>query len=148
MDLNHPPTTNNDKIATRLDQAGVKPTANRILVLRYLLGSRQPLSLLELEAHLETLDKSSISRVLSALHTHGLVHAIEDGRGVVKYEVCHAEGECSVNDMHAHFYCEKCGEIFCLREVAAPVVTMPKGFRLHSINYMLKGLCPACAAKE
>lgn len=47
-----------------LEKKGVKPTANRILVLRALLAAARPVSLPELEELLERMDKSSIFRVL------------------------------------------------------------------------------------
>lgn len=61
--------------------AGVKPTVNRILVFRQLLNAESPMSLMELEDIIETLDKSSIFRVLVTFLDHALVHAVEDGRG-------------------------------------------------------------------
>ena len=46
---------------------GVRPTAARILVLQKLSERTSPASLFELEAELETLDKSTISRSLALL---------------------------------------------------------------------------------
>lgn len=130
-----------------LVKAGVKPTANRLLVVRELLQTDVPMSLMEIEAALETMERSSVLRVLHLLLEHDVVHAIEDGRGVTKYEICHGESHCSVDDMHAHFYCEKCGRTFCFEDISAPVINIPSEFSIRSVNYMLKGLCPACSAE-
>lgn len=51
---------NANDLTTCLERKGVRPTANRILVLRALRESAHPMSLADLENHLETLDKSSI----------------------------------------------------------------------------------------
>ena len=51
----------------------MRPTANRILVLRALRESAYPMSLADLENHLETLDKSSIFRVLTLLLEHDII---------------------------------------------------------------------------
>ena len=49
-----------------LEEHGVKVTANRLLVARALAQAGRPLSLMELEARLETVDKSNIFRTLTA----------------------------------------------------------------------------------
>ena len=127
-----------------LDNANIKPTPNRILVTRSLLAAESPLSLLELEKDLQTLDRSSISRVLALLLEHGAVHAMEDGRGITKYEICHGEHHCSVSDMHAHFYCERCNRVFCFEDINAPEINIPDAFQVRSVNFMIKGICPDC----
>ena len=127
-----------------LDNANIKPTPNRILVIRSLLAAESPLSLLELEKDLQTLDRSSISRVLALLLEHGAVHAMEDGRGITKYEICHGEHHCSVSDMHAHFYCERCNRVFCFEDINAPEINIPDAFQVRSVNFMIKGICPDC----
>lgn len=131
-----------------LERAGIKPTSNRILVLREILRSHRPLSLMDLDEILDTLDKSSISRVLSLLLEHGAIHAVEDGRGIVRYETCHGDhSHESDNDMHAHFYCERCRKVYCFEDIPAPSVKLPAGFSSHSVNYMIKGICPGCRKK-
>lgn len=129
---------------TLMEKGGLKVTANRLLVLRALMASPGPLSLLEIESALETLDRSSISRVLSSLLEHDIIHSLEDGRGVTKYEICHGESHCSPEDMHVHFYCEKCHRTYCFEDIAAPEIKIPTEFNIRSVNYMLKGLCPSC----
>ena len=131
-----------------LDNANIKPTPNRILVTRSLLAAESPLSLLELEKDLQTLDRSSISRVLALLLEHGAVHAMEDGRGITKYEICHGEHHCSVSDMHAHFYCERCNRVFCFEDINAPEIKIPDAFQVRSVNFMIKGICPDCSQAQ
>ena len=128
-----------------LEQGGIKPTANRLLVLRALINSPLPMSLIELETELETLERSSVSRVLSLFLEKDIVHSFEDGRGIAKYELCHGETHCSIEDMHAHFYCEKCEQTFCFEDISAPQINIPAEFRIRSVNYMLKGVCPKCS---
>lgn len=130
-----------------LEEAEIKPTSNRIIVLSKLMESKSPMSLVELETELETLERSSIFRVLVVLLEHDIVHSIEDGRGITKYEICHGEHCCSIDDMHAHFYCEKCEKVFCFEDIRAPRLKIPGDFKIRSVNYMLKGLCPACSNK-
>ena len=77
----------------KLKDKGVRPTAARILILQKLSEQTYPISLLELEAQLETLDKSTISRSLAILLEHHAIHAFEDGSGSMKYEICRSDTE-------------------------------------------------------
>ncbi len=137
--------TTSDEYAARLEQRGVKPTALRTLIFRTLAKERKALSMGELEEKLETVDKSTIFRTLTLLLSQHLVHAIEDGSGVLKYEVCGGECDCTLDDMHAHFYCTECQRTFCFHHIGVPRVEWPEGFEVQAINYVIKGLCPTCA---
>lgn len=128
-----------------LEKAGVKPTSNRLLVVRELINASSPVSLIELEDRLETLERSTIFRALTLFLEHHIVHTFEDGRGITKYEICTGDDHGSVGDLHPHFYCEKCQRVYCFDEVAIPPVPTPPGFRVTSANYMLKGVCPDCS---
>lgn len=130
-----------------MEQRNVKPTSNRILVLNALLKASAPVSLGDLEIIIETMDKSSIFRVLNLFLEHDIVHGIEDGSGSLKYEVCHGSDHCSIEDMHVHFFCVSCQKTFCFKQTQIPQVQLPENFIPHSINYMVKGLCPSCSAK-
>ena len=137
-----------------LTAAGIRPTPNRILVTRELLAAESPLSLTELETRIDTLDKSSVFRVLTLLLDHGVVHGSEDGRGVTRYEICRGDHHGHKtdddlhshfdNDLHAHFYCERCNKVFCFPQINTPQVSLPEGFSATSVNFMIKGICPDC----
>ena len=131
-----------------LEKKGVKPTPNRVLVLRAMLGAGRPLSLSELEIMLDSVDRSSIFRVLTMLADRHVVHELEDGSGMAKYEVCPGEEECTVEYMHVHFYCESCHRTYCFRDMHIPEIELPEGFRMDSVNYMVKGICPMCAGEK
>lgn len=130
-----------------LTERGVKPTAMRLLVYHELDKAQHPLSLKELEERMVTADRSTIFRTLTLLLQHHLVHGIEDGSGAMKYEICHGQHQCTPQDQHSHFYCERCQRTFCLHETPIPVVDLPQGFQATTINYMIKGICPECSQK-
>ncbi|MDE6338989.1 MAG: transcriptional repressor [Muribaculaceae bacterium] len=130
-----------------MTEAGIKPTSNRLIVLKALLSAKAPLSLIELETILDTLERSSILRVLTLLHEHDVIHTLEDGRGITKYEICRGNHHCSIDDMHPHFYCEKCNKVFCFDSIATPIIEVPTSFKIRTVNYMLKGICPNCVSK-
>lgn len=135
-------------IISLLENKKVKPTANRILVLKGLLSSSRPMSLSDIEDALPTMDKSSIFRVLSLFLERDIVHAFEDGRGVVNYEMCESKGSCNHKDSHIHFYCESCHRSFCMEDLHIPSFRLPEGFRPSSISFVIKGLCPECGRKD
>ncbi len=137
------------KIVLRLENKGVKPTVNRILVYQTLVRLGRPVSLRDMEDEMLNLDKSSIFRVLTLFAENDVVHAFEDGRGILHYELCqHTEGECQHTEGHLHFYCESCQQSFCLEEIPIPSIHLSKGFQAHSVSFVIKGECPACAEKH
>lgn len=135
------------KLLDLLAKRDIQPTAIRLLVLQAMQQANRPVSMLDLENILGTVDRSSIFRTLTLFLSHHLVHGIDDGTGAFKYAVCSPECSCSIEDLHTHFHCEHCNRTFCFKNIPTPVVQLPQGFTLSSINYVLKGLCPECAAK-
>lgn len=130
-----------------LEAHGIKPTANRIIVLKALHASIQPQSLAELERRIQTIDKSNVFRALTLFREHHLVHAIEGGSDGTKYELCHSHSSEHDDDQHPHFYCEACQQTYCLDHLPIPSFDLPEGFEAHSVSYMVKGLCPHCSKK-
>jgi len=130
-----------------MQEHGIRPTANRILILKALLQAGRPLSQTEIETALESVDKSIISRTLGTFREHHLLHTVstEDG---ARYEVCHCADEALDDDRHVHFHCEVCGQTFCLEELPVPAVQLPDGFSVENVEYMAHGVCPACAGKR
>ena len=99
---------NSQEATDKLTRKGIKPTANRILVYKALLSHSAPMSLGDMEILMPSMDKSSIFRTLTLFLEHDVVHAFEDGRGILNYELCEEEGKCDHHDGHIHFYCETC----------------------------------------
>lgn len=132
----------------RLESKGIRPTANRILVMKTLMGEQNPQSLSNLERKMVSMDKSSIFRTLTLFLEHDVVHAFEDGRGVLCYELCEEKGACDHHDGHIHFYCESCQRSFCMEDIHIPSFELPEGFYPHSISFVIKGECPDCRKKH
>ena len=138
---------NEKQIEGLLEQHGIKLTANRILIAKIMFTLDYPISMKELETMLLTMDKSSIFRTLSLFKSHHLVHQMEDGNDIVRYELCHSHSEEEDEDIHVHFYCEHCHRTFCLNEISVPQVNLPVGYRQTAVNYMIKGICPDCSQR-
>ena len=139
---------NSQDMISRLESKGIRPTANRILVMKTLMGEQNPHSLSNLERKMVSMDKSSIFRTLTLFLEHDVVHAFEDGRGVLCYELCEEKGACDHHDGHIHFYCESCQRSFCMEDIHIPSFELPEGFYPHSISFVIKGECPDCRKKH
>jgi Fur family ferric uptake transcriptional regulator len=131
-----------------LESHNVKPTANRIVVARALAAAMRPLLLAELEAEIGTIDKSGIFRTLTVFKENHLVHLVEDGCQGVRYELCHSRHEDEDDDMHVHFHCTQCHKTFCIDNTPVPVVELPDGYLMSTVNYVVKGICPDCAKQR
>lgn len=140
--------TSKDNSAEFLKNAGIKVTANRILVLDTLLRSRGPMSMKEIEDEVSSLDKSSIFRCLTVMKKHELLHALDGGPEGVRYEVCRAPHDGPDTDEHLHFHCELCGKTFCFEDISTPSVSLPEGYEVHSTELTVKGICRECSGKK
>jgi Fur family ferric uptake transcriptional regulator len=130
-----------------LKQHDIRPTANRLMVAKLLSAAQRPLSLSELEMMSMTIDKSNIFRTLTLFRKSHLVHVIED-EGGIRYELCMSDDPHEDDDVHPHFHCECCGRIFCLDHTIIPPLDVPEGYVVHTVNYMVKGICPDCESKR
>lgn len=136
--------SNRDRIEDIFQKKNVKPTAVRIVVLRYLLGKKEAQSLKDIETCLYQTDRSSIFRTLKTFEDHKVIHSIEDGSGMIKYAVCIEGCNCDPKDLHYHFYCTSCGMTFCLIDHPIPEVKLPNNFKMEQANMVIKGLCDHC----
>lgn len=139
---------NNESIKKRMEECGIRPTPVRMLVAGTLCEADAPLSLLDIETRLDTAPKSTIFRALTLFEQHHIVHSIEDGSGSLKYEYCNCSDNHTHNEMHTHFYCERCRRTYCLKETQVPDVELPQGFTMHRANYIIKGICAKCKEAE
>ena len=137
-------TESMEKYVETLQEHDIRPTANRLIIMKALNEANHPLSLAELEEQLVTLDKSSIFRVLTTFRDNHLVHAIENGSNSIVYELCLSHSGETDDDTHVHFFCEQCHSTFCLTDITIPTVELPAGYRMQTRNYLVKGICPNC----
>ena len=128
----------------RLEAKGIRPTANRIIVLKALGEAGHPMSLADLETRIESMDKSSVFRTLTLFLEKDLVHSFEDGRGIINYELCTEKGHCDHHDAHIHFYCERCHRSYCMEHINLDWMQVPEGFEPRAYSFVIKGICPRC----
>ncbi len=138
--------TNNamKEIETILKAKGIRPTAVRLLVYKFMAKESLAMSLNDIEAAFGQTERTTLFRSLKLFEEKGLVHKIEDGSGIAKFAL-ETAGENGANEkLHLHFHCSKCGETQCLTDQTIPNISLPKGFKATDANLVVKGLCDKC----
>ncbi|NKI32180.1 Fur family transcriptional regulator [Croceivirga thetidis] len=133
---------NQSAIQNKLQEFGLKRTKLRIALLNCLLEADHALAYLDIKGKLgNDVDKSTIYRNLSAFEKAGIIHHIKDQSGITKYAYgkmkSHLEG-------HAHFLCEQCETVYCIDEIKSDEIDVPKGFKMSSVQTIIKGTCSNC----
>ncbi|MCM1290359.1 MAG: transcriptional repressor [Prevotella sp.] len=134
-------------LESKLNHHNIRPTAVRLLILRQIEQSEFPISALDIETALETVDRSTITRTLALLSEADIIHAIHDGSSAVKYELCPALDDHSIHDHHLHFHCRRCEKTFCLPGAPLPQINLPAGYQGEKADFVVTGLCPGCSSK-
>ncbi len=128
----------------RLRQAGLRVTAPRVAVLRYLEG--EPHAAADditgaVRMALGTVSTQAVYDVLRALGEAGLVRRIEPAGHPARYEV-------RTGDNHHHLVCRSCGFV---ADVDCAVGTRPcleaadaMGFNVDEAEVTYWGTCPSC----
>lgn len=105
-----------DDIQEMIRSAGLRCTSSREMVLEYLVSADAPVTHADVADELvpRGLDKATIYRNLTDLTEAGLVHRLDLGDHVWRFEYREAP---DVDDEHPHFVCTDCGEVACLAPV-------------------------------
>ena len=128
-----------------LTQKKIRPTAVRLLVLKYLGRQSVATSLTDIENNFDRSERTTLYRTLKTFEENGIVHKIDDGSGIAKFALCEMECNCELEtDLHLHFHCNTCGETQCLTEQKIPHINLPKGFKAMDANLVVKGVCSKC----
>ncbi|WP_456375919.1 Fur family transcriptional regulator [Lutibacter sp.] len=128
-----------------LEKNNVRPTAMRLLVLRFLFNKEIALSLTDLENKFEKSDRTTLFRTLKTFVENGIAHKIDDGTGVTKFALCEDNCHCEIeNDLHVHFHCKKCNETICLPTYKIPIIHLPDNYVGLEVNLVVKGICNKC----
>ncbi len=90
----------------------------------------------------ETMNKSTVYRILERLEEDGIVHAFNDTEGLKWYARCNGCVNGSHTDDHPHFKCTHCGKMECLPvDVQIPKVQQ---YTIRSSEIILVGECADC----
>ena len=94
-----------------LESKGVRITAMRLLISKFLAGKKVAVTLSDIENAFAKADRTTLYRTLKTFEEKEIVHQIDDGTGITKYAMCEEGCNCEMEqDLHLHFHCNNCGE--------------------------------------
>jgi len=123
---------------------GGRVTRTRIAVIETLQAAQHPLSHDEIGAALTAAgvshDRVTLYRALDWLVEQGIAQRIAGGERAWRFEIRHDGAH-----RHAHFHCDRCGQILCLEDVPTETnPALPAGFELDRTELVLHGACADC----
>ncbi|MDC7217571.1 MAG: transcriptional repressor, partial [Spirochaetales bacterium] len=113
-------------------------------ILKILLKKQKAVNLMEIEQQFDQVDRSTIFRTLKTFQQNCVIHKIDDGTGAMKFALCDENCSCLLGDLHAHFYCSRCGQTTCLKNHLIENPSLPENFFFESANFVIKGICADC----
>ena len=136
------------EIEKRLNDNGVRPTAMRILIYRYMAEKEIAVALTDIENVFAKADRTTLYCTLKTFEQKGIVHQIDDGTHISKFALCEPGCNCELEqDLHLHFHCNNCDETVCLTEQKIPHINLPDGYVAEDANLVLKGICEKCSGQ-
>jgi len=122
-----------------LEQTGLEPTLNRILVLSAVAAGQRPMTAPEvLREH--RINRVTVYRILDLLAEKGAVNRFSTNERAQHY--------CVGRD-HSHFHCTSCGRVQCIANEELhfdeTAVANALNLAVRHVDLHLEGLCPACA---
>lgn len=139
----HVPSSARELIAAH----GGRVTRTRVAVIEALRASGHPLSHDEIGAELAAAaiphDRVTLYRALEWLVEQGIAQRIAGGERAWRFEIRREDAH-----RHAHFHCDRCGQILCLEDVPATAnPALPAGFELDRAELVLHGACADCGRR-
>ena len=128
-----------------LQERGIRPSIQRVEVLRYLMGVTTHPSVdtiyQALQEQYPNMSRTTVYNTLELLDSKGLVLTLDFGEGFLRYD--------ATTEPHSHFMCNACGQVTDIFESPKDCESMlPKGYVLKGAALYLHGLCNHCAQKK
>ena len=125
---------------------GIKPSVQRIAIMKYLLEHRTHPTVDEIYAKLQkkipTLSKTTIYNTLKVFAEKGAILSLTIDEKMVRFD--------GYKQRHAHFRCLSCDKIFDVvldNDVEFPLNEETKKFKNIETHVYHRGYCPECASK-
>lgn len=132
---------------TRLEKNGLRPSAQRMAIMSYLLSHRTHPTVDDVYkgviTEIPSLSRTTVYNTLRLFAEHHAAQMIT----IDDHHVCY-DGDIHP---HVHFFCRKCGRVFDLMDEKAPTLKRPinrDGNVIDEAQLYYKGVCKDCLAKE
>jgi Fur family transcriptional regulator, ferric uptake regulator len=133
--------------ARLIEQAGMEPTANRLLVYDQIATQDHAVSAPELLEQLSgksTMNRVTLYRILDLFVEHGIVQRHSVGDRAFRYCL----GEKAGLKGHCHFFCTSCGRTECVAfsqlSIDPERIQRDTGGHVQHMEVRLDGLCRNC----
>lgn len=129
-----------------LKMHGIKKTLGRISIINIIRDKNRPLSENEIKAEMgEFYDRITFYRNIQTFIQVGIIHKIVVDNTIVKYGLNDCEKGHFHHNLHAHFYCERCHAVICMKDICIPQFDLPKGFQIEDCDIIIRGKCQKCS---
>ena len=126
-----------------LHKYGLKGTGCRKFIVSRLLESEMALSENEIKGEITDLfDRVTFYRTLITLEESEIIHKIVLNDNLVKYAL--NKRHHVIGDLHSHFHCEGCDDVFCLEGKTKFDVELPIDFVQKEVFVVIEGVCASC----
>ena len=125
-------------VVERLQGHNIKPSVQRIAIMKYLMEHRTHPTVDEIYTAL-TLSKTTVYNTLKILSEQGAAQTLTIDERNTCYD--------ADTTPHAHFLCKRCGKVYdlaCNDTVRQVVDTDMDGHEVQEIHYYYKGICKQC----
>ncbi|MCK0191745.1 transcriptional repressor [Arenibacter sp. N53] len=134
------------EIEKKLENNGIRPTAMRILIYKFMAQKEVAIALTDIEDAFVKAERTTLYRTLKTFEDKGIVHHIDDGTGISKYALCEQGCNCELDqDLHLHFHCSNCDKTVCLTDHKIPHINLPDGYIAEDANLVITGICEKCS---
>lgn len=131
------------QVKISLDEKGIKPTYQRMAILRYLRSTNRHPTADQIYAHVATLiptiSRTTVYNSLNRFATVGLIDTVMITGSETRFELH--------GNSHHHFYCQKCHQIYDI-DLECPYHFEPgsrlEGHLIKEIHGYFKGICQEC----
>jgi Fur family ferric uptake transcriptional regulator len=134
-----------------LRTAGLAPTRNRLAVLAVLTRSHAPLTTREVLDGLDAsagsaMNRVTVYRIMELLAQKGVLTRLACPDRVDRYCL----GVSPLHPSHAHFFCQNCGEMRCLRPDSVRLETDQDASlgQVEGAQVLLAGTCSRCLSRR
>lgn len=130
------------EIEAELRSKNTKPTSIRVLIYGFLHTQKTAKSISEIQHHFKHIDRVTAYRTLKTFEEKGIAHGIQESRAT-KYILCGEMcKEKAHQDWHLHFYCYRCKQISCKKNVVP--IQSDVDFEIHEMQFFARGICENC----
>lgn len=133
---------NIDPAYKKLLDCGIRPSIQRIEILRYLMDHHTHPTIDELFTNLKkripTVSRTTIYNTLRMFSEKGAALMVT----IDEHRVCYDE----TTTPHAHFFCKKCGTVYDFHKIQPPTTISDEmdGFTVDGVQLYYRGICPKC----